>query len=162
MKYASPNAYKGMELAPRDDLYSWFYSLIELMGNNLPWEQVSDQDECLRQKTAIDVGELCANMPEKFRSIYGCILGFPSEGMPNYRRIFDLLNDARIEEHIESDGGEWQALMRVIPDAIQIVPRETEQLRSPGGSAPRRAGVDIGTPLIGPDESVHCPACLLL
>jgi serine/threonine protein kinase len=160
VKYASPNAHKGMELAPRDDLYSWFYSMVELMGHNLPWENVKDQTECLRQKTVIDVTELCGNLPEKFKAIYGCILGLTYEEIPNYRRIFDLLNDARIEDRIPSDGAEWQALMRVIPEAIQLVPEETEQLGAPARR--RRTAVDVGAPLISNDDGAHCPACFLL
>jgi hypothetical protein len=160
MKYASPNAHKGMELGPRDDLYSWFYSMIELMGNNLPWEGVNDQDECLAQKTSISLAELCANVPEKFHAIYGCILGCPYEELPNYKRIFDLLNDARIDDQIESDGGEWQALLKVFPEAVEIVPQETEQLGPWTGAGPRQ--IDLGDALICHDDSVHCAGCLLL
>ena len=39
--FCSPNAHLFSSLSRRDDLYSWFYSLIQILSGKLPWEHYS-------------------------------------------------------------------------------------------------------------------------
>lgn len=42
--YASPNAHRGSDLGRRDDLFSWFYTMIELANGKLPWSRSRNED----------------------------------------------------------------------------------------------------------------------
>jgi serine/threonine protein kinase len=156
VKYASPNAHRGMNLGPRDNLFSWFYSLVEMMGNPLPWEDVKDQEQCGAAKDAIAVDELCANMPPKFDVMYRAIAAFTYEATCDYRRIFGLLSEGRAAEQIRTDGTEFNVMMNIIPEAMEIVPDVTEQLKT---------GATVRTPLIGDPEGDSpniCPGCCVI
>lgn len=166
LKYASPNAHKGMDLAPRDDLYSWFYSLIELVNGTLPWAAIKDKDECLRAKETIPIDKLCNNLPERFVAIYRCIQCLQYDNMPDYNRIFKLIHDARVAEKITLDGTEWATLLNANPGALEIVPQDTEQLviKETMAEFTSRRTSSLTAALVGDDntESHFCGHCNLI
>lgn len=159
LRYASPNAHMGLDLAPRDDLYSWFYMMLEIRRNGkLPWGKVNDRLESLEMKQKIYVHDNCDELPERFASIYRTISGLTYDSMPDYARLFSMLESAKKTDNIDTklrskkkkksrlntnldlnldnlddDDDEenvWDKLMRVIPEAMEIVPEETEQLKT--------------------------------
>jgi serine/threonine protein kinase len=42
-RYASLNAHRGIELSRRDDLWSFFYTLLEFLRGKLPWRKEKDR-----------------------------------------------------------------------------------------------------------------------
>jgi serine/threonine protein kinase len=123
LKYASPNAHKGIELTRRDDLMSWLYSVLEMHLGKLPWDGISDRHEALVAKEAADVAELCEGLPPGFVRIFEYIrnLGFSDD--PNYEFLLGLIGGA--DEH---DLSEWDALLDRAPSNIDLVPLITTQL----------------------------------
>jgi serine/threonine protein kinase len=123
LKYASPNAHKGIELTRRDDLMSWFYSVLEVHLGKLPWDGISDRHEALVAKEAADAAELCEGLPPNFVRIFEYIkhLGFSDE--PDYEFLLGLIGDPD-----ELDLSEWDALLDRAPSNVDLVPRTTAQL----------------------------------
>lgn len=46
-RYASINALEEHEQGPIDDMWSWFFSLIELTVGRLPWDDIQEPNEVL-------------------------------------------------------------------------------------------------------------------
>jgi serine/threonine protein kinase len=68
--YASPNAHKGLNLSRRDDLISWFYSIVEMRDKCLPWTGKTDFNIIGRMKKKISIKSLCSSLPSAFPKIY--------------------------------------------------------------------------------------------
>lgn len=94
MKYASINAHKNRELSRRDDLYSWFYSLIEMGTGHLPWSNTMSHSEAINVKTMISLTELTKGFPSQMKSIYKIIHKLHLDEEPNYELIMSFLVDA--------------------------------------------------------------------
>ena len=73
-KYASPNAYREIELKQRDDLISWLYSVIKIRTSSLPWDDLTDKNETFNMKIKTKPEELLKHMPKQFNQIYSLIL----------------------------------------------------------------------------------------
>ena len=56
-RYASHNAHVCKELGRRDDLISWWYSIIEMRKGHLPWGELRDKNSVYQAKTAEGVDE---------------------------------------------------------------------------------------------------------
>ncbi|VDO85323.1 unnamed protein product [Heligmosomoides polygyrus] len=64
MRYVSLSVHERKEQGPVDDLWSVFYTLVELAEGSLPWRTITDHDEIFKMKRASTYGNLCR---------YGCI-----------------------------------------------------------------------------------------
>jgi serine/threonine protein kinase len=91
LKYASPNAHKGIELTRRDDLMSWFYSVVEMHSGKLPWDRVSDRREALVAKEAADAAELCEGLQPNFVRIFEYIRNLAFSEDPDYDFLLGLI-----------------------------------------------------------------------
>lgn len=96
-RYASVNAHDSIELSRRDDLYSWFYSVIELAEGRVPWPGSKNREATVTLKKTMTIQELCQSLSPQFMEIYRSIrsLSFPQQ--PNYDRIKSLICEAIIE-----------------------------------------------------------------
>lgn len=92
-KYSSINAQSGQELSRRDDLISWFYSVIELAESKLPWAGESNKDRTLLLKRTTKPDQLSHNLPVEFASIYNYLIQLKFNEEPDYDRIKNVLND---------------------------------------------------------------------
>ena len=101
-KYASLNAHNGRELGRRDDLISWFYSLLEMWLGHLPWATGRDKQKVWEIKSRTDLKELMRGMPSYFPKVYSLIRRLGRDDVPNYKLITSLLVAA-----MEECGASW-------------------------------------------------------
>ncbi|OHT11877.1 Casein kinase I [Tritrichomonas foetus] len=113
LKYASIYAHQRQEITQRDDLLSWFYSLIELIRGKLPWSRVSSEKHILRIKQNITVAKLCEKCPKQFKSIYAYLRGLQEFETPNYYLIASFLLDAMHDHSVKwEDPYDWDYLTK--------------------------------------------------
>eukprot|EP00911_Craspedida_sp_UC1_P002668 UC1_evm2s1960 len=61
-RYASPNAHTLCELGRRDDLWSWWYSVLELLAGSLPWRRIKDRVKVGLEKSEWSPSRLCTEL----------------------------------------------------------------------------------------------------
>lgn len=129
-KYSSPNAHYKLRLAPRDDLYSWFYTIIEMFGGRLPWKHTEDKSEILKSKIAATTQELCKGLPSNFRRIYDMIKSYEFDSECDYSTILDLLDSAKISFRRLDKNRVWNHIMDKYKKEMYFVPQDTIQSSS--------------------------------
>ncbi|OHS94440.1 CK1 family protein kinase [Tritrichomonas foetus] len=88
-KYASLNSHLKKDLGRRDDLYSWFYSMLEMMKGRLPWRNMKELDDvALCKRNEIDKLLRPFNALQKINT-YLNTLEFEDE--PNYDFLRQIL-----------------------------------------------------------------------
>ncbi|OHT13977.1 CK1 family protein kinase [Tritrichomonas foetus] len=101
-RYMSLNAHGGKEPGRVDDLYSWFYSLIEIFRGCLPWARFVNIEDIKEVKMRIDGTILAQGMPHQMTSIFRVIRRMNLEDDPDYDLITSFLVDA-----MKSIGAKW-------------------------------------------------------
>jgi serine/threonine protein kinase len=93
-RYQSFHGPQGILMTRRDDLISWFYSVVELAEGLLPWPGSVDRKETYKMKMAIPPIHLAQNLPSQFVAIWQelCRIQFAEE--PNYDWIRGQMVDA--------------------------------------------------------------------
>ena len=91
VRYASIHAHNKEELSRRDDLISWFYSMIELSQKQTPWPGNENKNEARRLKISFTKNQLCSHFPPEFKEIYDLIFNLGYMDEPDYTAIKDLL-----------------------------------------------------------------------
>lgn len=125
-RYASLNAHNHIELSRRDDLFSWFYTLVELAVGKLPWKGKADLEGTIRGKNEIPIEILCENMPHCFQDIFLLISKIEFEEEPNYQRIIDMLQ-AALDELGEADRDfDWEYFEDEVQN-ISFIPLQKEE-----------------------------------
>ena len=110
-KYASLNAHENKELGRRDDLFSWLFSLFEILTGKLPWVSSRDKQETYESKLLADVEGFCRPLPRQIYSIYKLLKMYNYEDEPDYNLIISFLVEAMKENGCSWDEKyEWQLL----------------------------------------------------
>lgn len=112
-KYASLNAHEGKDLGRRDDMWSWFFSLLELMAGSLPWVSSRDKQETYESKLRADILEFCnsKSLPKQIISIWQILKSSKFEDEPQYELIISFLVEAMNENNITwDDKYDWEGL----------------------------------------------------
>jgi serine/threonine protein kinase len=122
-RYASANAHAEKRLSRRDDLISWFYSMIEIAVGKMPWPGSKDCDTTKRMKAGLSEVELCRGLPREFCEIWEMIrkLGFKQE--PCYCAIRGVLR--RAIKRLGIDGKpkfDWEVLGTDVVEEISAIP----------------------------------------
>ena len=91
--YASPNAHMRRDLSRRDDLFSWFYVLCDLLTNDLPWKNMTSSQEILNAKAHMDIEEL-GKIVEELPKIWSMITPLSYVAKPDYNGIRSLIEQA--------------------------------------------------------------------
>ncbi|KAK8895581.1 hypothetical protein M9Y10_024051 [Tritrichomonas musculus] len=92
-KYASIHAHEGRELSRRDDLLSWFYSIVELAESRVPWPGTRDRDRTFYMKRSTRPEHLCRSLPIEFAQIYNNLINLEFTQKPDYDWIKNMLNE---------------------------------------------------------------------
>ena len=99
LTYASLNAHKREDLTKKDDLWSYFFMLLDLLNEKLPWRNYSLENE----REIIEIKENCLEQPEKYlfltntknnkeiMNIFNYIKNLKFENEPNYEYILNQL-----------------------------------------------------------------------
>lgn len=95
-RYASLNAHSGRELSRRDDLESWFYSVIELAHGRVPWPGSKDRAKTELMKRQLDHEKnqsTLISLDSEFIDIFQMIkkLGFKEK--PPYKQIYEKIDE---------------------------------------------------------------------
>ena len=93
-KYGSLNAHEGYTLSPRDDMISWFYSVVELFVGTLPWSDSKDSDALYLLKREAKPADLCSHLPSEFVEIYRRLRVLNYEEIPPYETILSLIKSS--------------------------------------------------------------------
>jgi serine/threonine protein kinase len=109
-RYASVQAHESLELSRRDDLISWFYSLVDLADGKMPWPGKANKELSHARKMEFTPRRLCHALPDIFVGIVTEMyaMGFYDE--PDYDGI-----KQRMHRVIDELGGmdapfDWEEL----------------------------------------------------
>lgn len=92
LQYCSMNALLEADLSRRDDLISWFFTIIELAIGSLPW--TTDDKEKLIEAKNHPLKSFVQSLPAEM-SIIGDILdALEFTETPNYKQLYSLLETA--------------------------------------------------------------------
>lgn len=91
MRYASIHSHEGIILSPRDDLMSWFYSLVEMAEGTLPWYGNENNSEVLSLKKKIRGWKFFKNSSFQMFRIYSYIKNLGYSKKPDYQFIYKIL-----------------------------------------------------------------------
>jgi hypothetical protein len=109
-KYASLAADENHELGRRDDLLSWFYSVVEMWSGALPWAQEgADVADVAAVKRETKIEALCEGMPQAFVEIYPIVTGLAYADGPPYETLRGKVEDA-MEQAGVADTFDWRGL----------------------------------------------------
>ena len=106
LTYASLSAHKREELTKKDDLWSYFFMLLDLLNEKLPWRNYSFENE----KEIIETKQKCIEEPEKYlfltntknnneiTNIFNYIKNLKFENEPDYEYISNQLSILKNKE----------------------------------------------------------------
>ncbi|KAK8840412.1 hypothetical protein M9Y10_030812 [Tritrichomonas musculus] len=112
-KYASLNAHENQELSRRDDIFSWIFSLFEMLTGKLPWASSKDKQDVYEYKIRADIQKFCQDnkLPHQIYDIYELIKKYKFEDEPNYSLIISFLVEAMKENNCSwDDKYEWNMI----------------------------------------------------
>lgn len=133
-KYASINAHENKELGRRDDLFSWFFSILELITGHLPWQSTRDKDEAYQLKLKADIKLFCRenNIPDQLISIYKLLKTYKFDDEPNYDLMESFLYDAMIQNGCAwNDKYEWHMMSDQVIQEISAIPLKPSPIDRP-------------------------------
>jgi serine/threonine protein kinase len=132
-KYASLNAHKGVELGRRDDLFSWFFSMLEMWEGRLPWSGGRDKQRVYAQKCETDVLGEIGDMPRSMRSVYRLIRRLDVDDEPDYRLLISFMVQAMRECDAQwEDPYEWETMDLRAISPLSLIPDSDDERESLG------------------------------
>lgn len=136
-KYASLNAHEGKELNRVDDLFSWFYSLIEMWAGKLPWPPSSDKNEVYQHKLTADVSQFIKGMPKQMQNVHRLLTRMDPNEAPNYALIYSFMLDAMNDIGASwNDPYEWEQMDISEISPISLTPPLGERPKIPDNLPP--------------------------
>ena len=127
-KYASLNAHTGRELGRRDDLLSWFYSLLELWLGKLPWAVGRDKMKVYALKSQTDIKELLRGLPPQMAKVYSVIRHLSRDDMPDYKLITSLICAGMAQVGVTwHDPWDWDRIPLGSISGIELTPPADEE-----------------------------------
>ena len=90
-RYASIYSHASKDLAPRDDLWSVLYLLIEFVAGSLPWSKLRDRDKIGEMKNQyIGTTKLVEKLPCEFAEFQGYLMTLDYFSVPDYAHLIQL------------------------------------------------------------------------
>ena len=128
--FASVNAHEGHDLSRRDDIFSWLYTVVELVERKLPWPGSKDKEATAKTKRTIQVPVLFKSLPKQFQQIYLKTLNLGFYDQPDYQFYYRVINRA-----IDDLGGEgqcldWETLDQISLSTVSNIPPDMGPVRS--------------------------------
>jgi serine/threonine protein kinase len=128
LKYASIDTHLGREIGRRDDLFSWFYGLIEMWAGKLPWTKLTDPKKIYAMKLSIDMIDLIQKMPKPIWNVWKLLKKLSHAEEPPYRLIMAFIEQAIIEMNVKwEDPYEWELMEVGNISAIQLIPTDERE-----------------------------------
>ena len=120
-RYASPHAHEEKQLSRRDDLYSWFYTVIELAEGKVPWPGSRDKELTIEMKRVMKPQELCRSLTPEFCEIYKYIKSIKFKEKPRYKWIRTQIESAISKLNVTDDRYDWELLDKSKIEAISQI-----------------------------------------
>jgi serine/threonine protein kinase len=153
-RYASMNAHAGRELGWRDDLFSWFYSMLELWTGALPWAATRDRQRIWTAKCGTDILAEIENMPPALGSVYQLIRKLEVAEQPKYKLMLSFMLLAMREAAADwDDPWEWEEFDLTDVSAISLAASDE---REDFGDLPEPL-LPPRPPIQGSDPEVRSP-----
>lgn len=147
-RYASLNAHYENELSRRDDLISWFFTVIEIAEGNVPWPGSADREKTELLKKTTTAEQLCAGLPIEYVEIYQYLLRIQFDEEPDYDLIINKIVRAIKRHEFVSFKYDWEFLKPQTINEISSIPLDM-------GSEPDSACYNIPV-------STTCTSCCLI
>ena len=109
-KYASTHVHQGQEASRRDDLWSFFYMLVEFTNRKiLPWRKISNRDQVGNMKEAYDHQLLLKHLPLEFKQFLEHLQSLNYADKPDYTMLRGLFKRAMKRRGIRHvDPFDWE------------------------------------------------------
>lgn len=127
LRYAPPATHQLVPCSPKDDLYSWFYTVLELFGRKLPWAKLKNIDAVGEIKINIDPKRLCKGMPKQLEEIYSLIQTYNEDSIIDYDVITNTL-DKIYKLSQQKAKALWENIMKPFSNEMFFVPDKTTQM----------------------------------
>ena len=176
--YARVNALKSEDLSRRDDLISWFYTMIELILGYLPWSHLpsNTKEEMINVKEVVGMDDLVRDSTPELVGAWDEINELKFEDRPDYESLYSRLTRAmeRIgvqindpypwNEQLKDQKSRLEQLLSEIElgDSLsaQRVEYETKCTDREGRTVPL---LNESSPFsLDTDEAGSCPCCNLI
>ena len=150
-RYASLNAHTHKDMSRRDDLWSWYYLIVEFLRGKLPWRQLKDKDAIYDMKVSYGPSKLLEGLPSFLHSIYNSLQKLSYLDEPDYDALMAILDRELIRRGISSDCPyDWEV------DALMKVAAETQSMANNEGIMPNNKDYSE------PTSNRHSSACRML
>jgi tau tubulin kinase len=115
-RYAPFAAHNDEDQGRKDDVESWFYSLVEITNGALPWREMeADSLKAAKQRVRNDEQakeEMLRGCPAEYLQIFNYIITLTYYDKPNYEMIYNLLRAAMIRTHSTEHPYDWERTNR--------------------------------------------------
>uniref|UniRef100_A0A914ZXC7 non-specific serine/threonine protein kinase n=1 Tax=Parascaris univalens TaxID=6257 RepID=A0A914ZXC7_PARUN len=111
IRYVSVAIHERKEPGPVDDLWSLFYSLIELMEGTLPWTDITDADEVAEIKNNIEFDKLARLSPPALEGFNKYLRALEYSNLPNYSFLTSILKRCQPVDVTDEMPFEWETNM---------------------------------------------------
>lgn len=120
-RYASLHAHEEKQLSRRDDLFSWFYTLIELIEGKVPWPGSRDRELTVEMKKSMKAPELCRSLTPEFCDIYKYIKSIKFKEKPKYGWIKTQIEGAIKKLNVADERYDWELLSQFKIESISLI-----------------------------------------
>ncbi|CAD5110666.1 DgyrCDS43 [Dimorphilus gyrociliatus] len=100
VRYASLNAHKAKEMGRHDDLWSWFYMIVEFVQGGLPWRRLRDKEQVGQMKEGYNHNLFLRYLPSEFGDILRHIQQLDYYSEPEYEHLIERLHAIMIRKTI--------------------------------------------------------------
>ncbi|XP_061843358.2 tau-tubulin kinase 2b [Nerophis lumbriciformis] len=109
VRYASINTHRNKEMGRHDDLWSFFYMLVEFMSGTLPWKRFKDKEQVGNLKEAYDHRLMLNHLPSEFSAYLDHILSLDYNTIPDYKLLMSLIESAMESHNVRAnDPYDWE------------------------------------------------------
>lgn len=138
-KYASVNAFKNIALSRRDDLQSWFNSMLEMFIERLPWSRLKEYADIAAAQENLDL-TIVPDSEERvlLTELRETILALEYDQKPDYALLESKLQNFLRENYgMQPEDFDWIVYYETEANYVASTPNEEEDKLSPKTS-PRR------------------------
>lgn len=108
--YASLRAHEEKSLGRRDDIVSWFYTIVEAVERRLPWPGSKNKEQTHEFKKLYTIDQLCQSLPHQFITIMKKNMTLSYDDKPDYNEYYRLLDAAIEEQNCRNIPFDWERL----------------------------------------------------
>lgn len=121
-RYASVQALCGMDQCRRDDMYSWFYVICEMLQGSLPWVD-KRTNCCLKGEKMKFADTVRQSFPRQFHEIMMSIGATGFRDAPEYEFIREKIREMTLEYNVDTTTPlDWEEMSEDLVREISLFP----------------------------------------